>query len=87
MSRPRIEMQKPIAEYASKLLGRKVSHSWVCYHAKRERAHRMPLTWEQEGYSWVYKDELEAWVRGYQARRGRSKPKREQQKKKATSRR
>ena len=86
MSRPRIEMQEQIAEYVSKLLGRRFNPSSVSYHAKRERTHRMPLTWEREGYSWVYKDELETWVRGYQARGGRIKPKRKKQKK-ATSRR
>ena len=90
MSRPRIEMHIPIAEHVSKLLGKKFSHTSVSYHAAEEREHRMPLTWDKGGFSWVYTDELERWVRGYQKRlaaRGRGKTKTKGKTKRATSRR
>ena len=92
MPRALIKMQKPIAAYVSKLLGWKFSHVSVSYHACEERTHRLPLTWDKGGFSWVYVDELERWARGYKKRReasGRA-PKRKgkaTRARKATSRR
>jgi hypothetical protein len=83
MKRIRIESQKAIAAQLAKLWDRPVNRSSVSSYAHPDREHRLPLTWDETGISWIYADALEAWAKQREQRAARAAAKR----KRPTSRR
>jgi hypothetical protein len=62
--RVRLEMHKQILPYFNKLMGHKYTRASITYYSDPARGdERMPLHWAKEGYSWIYADQLERWVK------------------------